>query len=293
MAELLQNAGLGWTSYKECGKLAALLLAALLYLWFVRKEKTPLLLYTSVMTVLCILPVTAVLLMLYQTKFYDYQWIWSAVPLTAVTAYGAVLFLADYGIGSHRAGGRKAVPVIALLLAAALLSGGLGRQVWDRRAGKEEKAQARLVLESLRELCPGEICLWAPREIQEYARELDASIKLPYGRNMWDLALNAYAYDVYGEGTIAMCRWMTWTEETGEADRPAQPAREQESGKQAGEPAVTLEESAGNALAVGVNLVLLPENALPGTVERMERALGTKAQSVEGYYLFHIDGITE
>ena len=78
----MTDAWLGWKSFISNGKLAALLLAALIFLWYNRKQvERKLLVYTSVMAVCCILPVTAVVLMGYQTKFYDYEWIWSLVPL--------------------------------------------------------------------------------------------------------------------------------------------------------------------------------------------------------------------
>ena len=53
MTELLRNASLGWADYKGSGKLAILLLAALMYLWFAgkwRKQKA-LVLYTTVAAV--------------------------------------------------------------------------------------------------------------------------------------------------------------------------------------------------------------------------------------------------
>ena len=56
-------------------------------------------------------------------------------------------------------------------------------------------------------------CLWAPREILEYARMWDgagedASFTLLYGRNLWDKALNAYTFDVYPEEMEELYLWM-------------------------------------------------------------------------------------
>lgn len=278
MTELLRNAWTGWTEYTEAGKLAALLLAVLLFLWFGRrwKEQGALVLYTSVMTVCCIVPLSAVVLMLYQTKFYDYEWIWSMVPLTTVIAYGIALFWTEY-CGEYKGGRwRKSLPLTALLLAAVLLCGNMGIQSRENRGQKAEKERATTVLEALAEKRPeGEGCLWAPREILEYARETDASLKLLYGRNMWDYALNAYAYDSYDERTGLLYRWMTQVEENGEADLKAE-------GTQA---AVSLEEIAGYALDAGVTLVLFPETVESETIKRMEKALGAEVHTLEGYYL--------
>ena len=197
MTELFRNAYLGWANYKGSGKMAALLLVVLLWWWFAGKEKTQraLMLYTSAAAVCCILPVTAVLPMLYQTKFYDYEWIWSMVPVTAVTAYGLTLFLAGHW---KQAGGnwRKGLPVTLLLLLTALLCGSLGGDAQARAERNTQREEALEVVAMLSDRWPEEeICLLAPQRILEYAREADGSIKLAYGRNLWDKSLNAYAYD--------------------------------------------------------------------------------------------------
>ena len=95
MGELLKNALLGWQAYITPGKLPVLLAVELLFCWLTGRKlgQKALVCYTGAMACVCIFPVTAVLLMVYQTKFYDYQWIWSTVPLTVVTAYGAVEIL--------------------------------------------------------------------------------------------------------------------------------------------------------------------------------------------------------
>lgn len=294
MAELFRNAGLGWTDYVRSGKLVVLLLASLMFLWFGRKqrEQRDLLRYTTIMTLCCILPVTAVLLMLYQTRFYDYEWIWSLVPLTGMAAYGITVFLTEYGAEAGREKEHRKAPVLFLLLAAVLLSGDMGNTVgeWDRQ--KTENAQAQAVLERLGEEYPGgDICLWAPREILEYVRETDGSLRLPYGRNMWDLSLNGYSYDTYEESTIRMYQWMEWVGETGRPDMKVQLPKEgdgsyEEGGRKQTERTIRLEDSVSHAIEMGVNCILISENAGLDAVKRMERALGVKARLLEGYYFF-------
>lgn len=274
MAGLLQNAWLGWQAYKYYGKLAALLLAVLVFLCFTRKwrRQGALLLYTAVMTVCCILPVTAVLLMLYQTRFYDYEWIWSMVPLTAVTAYGISVFLTEYWTDLKGSQWRRGLPAAAFLLTAILLSGSLGRE--NGTAEKAERESSHAVLEQVLDICPGaDICLWAPREIMEYARETDSRVRLPYGRNMWDISLNAYAYDIYDDSAVLLYQWMEQMQENGQTDEEK-------------EELITLEDGVSNALNLGVNCILLPGNVEAEVVQRMEKALGTNARQVENYYLF-------
>lgn len=279
MMQLFRNAWLEWRNYTSDGKLAALLLATLLYLWFGRKhrEQKAFLLYTTAAAICCILPATAALLCMYQTKFYDYRWIWSLVPQTAVTAYGTVLLLADCWAEGKDAGWRRGLPVTALLLAVFLLCGGLGAEVWNWNEQAEESRQAQDVLAGIAELCQGgETCLWAPREIMEYAREIDAAVKLPYGRDMWDISLNAYTYDVYDENTIKMYQWMQETGENAAEKRQSEDASQGRPG---------LEDSVAYALSAGVNCILLPQDVEADTLRRIEELLDVDAQILGEYYL--------
>lgn len=278
---------MGWGDYKSGGKLAALLLAVLLFLWFAGKarEQAAFLTYTSVMTVCCILPATAVLFMLYQTKFYDYEWIWSMVPLTAVTAYGCTLFLWWLWTEWEGRGLRRSLPVTLLLVVALFFCGNLGTQAQAREERKVEKEDAYRILEELSEQYPQrELCLWAPREVMEYARETDAGFRLPYGRNMWDASLNAYAYDGYGEKETDLYEWMGQVKESAVVWMPEEKVEE-----------ITgaLEERVQDALELEVNCVLFPEKTLPGIVECMEAELGVEARLLDGYYVFLMPGETK
>lgn len=270
----IQMAWLGWKNYTDNGKLAALLLAVLLFLWCYRKRvrELPFLVYSTIITCCCILPVTASLLMMYQTEFYDYEWIWSLVPVTAMTAYGLTILMADCWEDFKVSGWRRGIPVTLLLLVLLMLSGGMGGRPWDVGTQRNEKASAERVLEQLANFLPhGEICLWAPREIMEYARELDGRITLPYGRNMWDESLNAYAYDIYDEKITDMYRWMEQATEAGMED--------------AGE--LSMEKCVQNALDMGVNCILLPGDTAAGTVKEMEKALQMDGRLLEGYWIFY------
>lgn len=276
MTELIRNAWLGWENYTESGKLAALFLAALLFLWLNRRKAghRTLLLYATVAAACCMIPLTAAVLMVYQTKFYDYEWVWSLVPLTAVTAYGVTEFLGSCWGGLQGKSWKKGVPVTLLLLAVLLFCGGMGSRTWNRRQQVQEREQAELVLKELDGLTEGrDICLWAPRNILEYARELDGSIRLIYGRNMWDISLNGYAYDVYDESAEALYRFM---------EQVAEPVQTDDAGQEL----ITAEECVEIALSRGVNCILLPRNMEADTLARVERALGRTAERIEEYYLF-------
>lgn len=278
MTELMNNARLGWMEYTESGKLAALLLLALLWFWFGCREHRSrylsLFVYTTVMTVCCICPLTAALLMTYQTRFYDYQWIWSLVPLTIVIALAGTLLrselLQTYAEG--RTGKRRAIAITAAMLAVVCLCAPLLQNTRNTPNTVAEQAETARVLELLWEDREDkedqEITLWAPRTIMEYSRTLDGSIRMPYGRNMWDPALNAYAYDTYGEAEETLYQWMCSAEENGEGENPA--------------------EAMDLAKQLGVTHLLLPGTLQPEVLTEIESYLGVQAQEAENYYLLEL-----
>ncbi len=267
MRDLITGAWLGWRHYTDDGKMAALFLAALLFLWLWKKEYRdkykPLLLYALVMAVCCICPVLAVVLMKYQTRFYDYQWIWSMVPVTVVIALAGTLLW-----DSFRKERAKCVGITVVMLALLYLCGGMQKEILHPAEEMQKREKTAQILEILTEGGEKEtLCLWAPQEIMEYARALDGSILLPYGRNMWDKALGAYSYDTYGEPEEAMYEWMCIAEETGEPE---------------GMDGVVLAKEAG------VNCILLPDTIQPAVLAEIEQTLNVQAQQVENYYLFWI-----
>lgn len=266
MAELLKNAWQGWQAFTNAGKLPAALLISLLFLWiyYKRVKRKEFLIYTTVVTICCILPVTAAVLVLYQTKLYDYKWIWSIVPMTAAVSYAGTLFMMEF-LQETTGGDRKRQAAAGLLLTAALLfCGGIGGS-GDEYGSREERQQAEEILAELQERLQGKkICLWAPREILTYARAYDGEIQLLYGRDMWDSDLRAYSYDVYSGGLEDMYRWME-----------APPGEENVPDSYCAETAVSAE----------VNCILLPEDKLPETIDCFEEMLGVRAEKSGNYYL--------
>lgn len=267
MTELLKNAWIGWHDFTDAGKLAALLLISLLFLWIYYKKTTPksLLIYATAAAACCIFPVTAALLMLYQTRFYDYQWVWSIVPMTAVTAFAAAVFVTDF-LKAYTKGNRpKAAGAVVLLLAAIVLSSGMGTKPWDSQQEQAERKAAEELMAEIEERIPEkEIYLWAPREIMEYARSYDAGIRLLYGRNMWDPALNAYSYDTYSQELLDMEQWMRGEGENG---------------------LMSDEDCAKLAALTDVNCIVLPKTAGEETITCFEETLGAAPELVGDYYL--------
>ncbi|MCM1412717.1 MAG: hypothetical protein NC305_19580, partial [Lachnospiraceae bacterium] len=268
---------LGWIRFIQDGKVIALFLAALLFLQTRPRKavKGSFMLYASAAAVCCMIPVSAAALMLYQTRFYDYEWIWSLAPLTAVTAYGFAEFLVEYWKDFKRSLWKKGLPAALLLLGVLLLCGGLGKTVWNRRGEAQERRYAQTLLEELKGLYGDrQICLWAPRAVMEYAREADGGICLVYGRNMWEPSLNAYTYDIYEPAVTELYQWM---EQAGEG-LPAGEGYE--------EACAAVRRCAETARSQGVNCILLPGNAAADKAAELEKALGAGCIELEGCYLF-------
>ncbi len=271
MAELLKNAWLGWRSFTEAGKLPALLAASLIALWLSGQTsgKKTLTIYTSIAAACCVFPVTAAGLMLYQTKFYDYQWVWSFVPMTAVIAWGAVEFLRECWPGLRSSEWKKGLPGVLFLVVLLLLSSGAGGVSREDGTETGERKQAEELLSGIRENMPeGEICLWAPKEILEYAREEENPVQLLYGRNMWDEWLNAYSYDAPSEEMKSLYQWM---EEEAVTAAPAEIVR-----------------SVRTAVEAGANCVLLPGEIQENAVERVGRALHMNVLRLGDYYFLDV-----
>lgn len=271
MQELLKEVLAGWDTYKEQGKLSALLLCALLYLWFralhnKKKENPTLLLYTSLMTFCCICPITAALLTVYQRQYYNYVWIWSMVPITTVIAWAGSVFLWDCEKQQGKEGRGRLVAIGGFVVAIIFLSGNVGLGSRDISMAGQERQEAYAVLSELADTGNNtDICLWAPRIIMEHARAYAGDIILPYGRNMWDSMLGTYSYDSYSPETQQLYDWM----------------QEVERGK------VPKDMSCVTyALEKGVNYILLPPEADEGLRNSLEKRLGVQARELAHYYAF-------
>lgn len=273
-AERISAACTGLVELKTNGKLPAVFGIALLWLVLAWKKQSGtgrrLTGYGLASALLCTFPVTAALLMCYQTSFYDYRWLWAYVPMTAVCAYGGVL-------GAERLSGfarRKAVCAGIAVCAALYLCSGTGSDTWGREQESSDYTAAQQVMTELRESFLGQqaeepIVLWAPEEILQYARALDGSVQLLYGRNMTDNALNAYAYDTCGEELTELQQWMDE------------------------EPADVREETASRveqAFALGANCLLLDDEISEEALAELGSHAQWRVTALSGYWLIQNTG---
>lgn len=286
MAELLRNAWQGWFRVTDAGKLMALFMGALLYLWmgYKREKQKQLLRYGIMMAICCAFPVTAAILMLYQTRFYDYEWIWSAVPVTVLTAYAGTKILSECWQGFRKEAWRKGLPMTIGLLVLAYLCSGTGGADWDRQGMAQQRAETEGLLEILKAE-DEDICLWAPQDIMQYARALDGSILLPYGRDMWQEALGAYSYDVYPADIEKMYRWMCIVEEcrTEDGIEATEILREKME-----EQKLSTDVCLDAAKRAGVNFLALPDDADRELLNEVAGYIGGQPQQNEGYFLFRL-----
>ncbi|MBE5883547.1 MAG: hypothetical protein E7291_03845 [Lachnospiraceae bacterium] len=292
MQELLINAWHGWLRYTDGGKFAALLLLVLLFFFFKKKEKNRLfVLYTAIMTVLCIFPVSAAVLMMYQTRFYDYEWIWNYVPVVVMIAYGGAIILTDCW-ERYKGSAGKRIGITAAVLALVFLSGSMGQKVFDAEEELQQRKQSREVLTALSNLAEEELCLWAPQEIMAEARAFDGGIVLPYGRNMWEASLGAYSYETYGKTEQKLYAWMCNLEETGTIECIWDDYSDEgilDAEEQSPVTLITGRWCMEAAKEIGVNCILLPDTVQEPDLKVLKAALGVEAEQLAGYYLFWID----
>lgn len=291
--EWMRAAWTGWQNYKGHSKLSALLFLALVYLVMARRKQggslSRLAVYGGMTAVLCILPPTAALLMIYQTKFYEYEWLWSLVPVTAAGAAGAAVFAADMLKKWDRL--KNICFNLVLITAVAvmvLMCGDMGNDTWEKSLQPREKAVAESVLAAVKEGAgEEEICLWAPKDIMKYARAVGSDyVSLFYGRNMWDESLNAYTYDTYSLETRRAYLWMEKAAEWGVWEQ--EPAKDDRQLYGVDQVATDGAEQLEYGIRAGVNVIVLRDNmneAGKAELTAFAEANQMEIRKTEGYFL--------
>ena len=289
MWEMINNARDGFLSMHTYGKYTGLLIVLLLYLWCRKWGNTisrtrcenpekGLLLYTTLMMVICSLPVTAVLLMVYQTAFYDYSWVWATVPVTIMLAYGGALLLEDAWRAEVLKRNWQKALFVGMFVLIFVMSGGMGSREKELVQQRTEYHTTQRILEMLASngaytvkntengtgMQDGGICIWGPTMVLEYVRMIQPEIRVAYGRNMWDLSLNAFAYDTYSEEETALYDAMCEAEYR---------ARFQDM------------EMLDLAMGRGITHLILPGYVLRTDVDAAAAHVGTDVLETEGYFV--------
>lgn len=201
----------GMTSYFREDKTIVILVSVLVLFWLKEKKTVDnkgnrLLLYTTVMSVLLLCPVTAVAVLMYQTMFYDYAWAWSMVPVFAVLAYAGVVLYEEWRPALNW---KKSVVLAILLLVMLFVCGNQGVVQTVETQDAEERYRAEGIVSVVgTKGTDREVILWGPKSIMQEVRRQTGEINLVYGRDMWDEKSGAYDYEAYSVPYIEAYEWM-------------------------------------------------------------------------------------
>ena len=221
LREFLDRTLSGFEMFITEYKYIALAVCCLIYAFanwkqFRKTKQGIFLIFSCCMGLVIIFPLTGAVLQIYQTRFYDYPWIWSCVPFTAVIAWGIVTFLFDKVSGQKEDGtSSKKKQIIksgvGLFAAVAILymCGNQGLlQKTDEATLKDERSAAEILVYLEENDFIDDHVIWGKASLMQYMRSHNGQIMLFYGRDMWEAKAGAYDYEEYSEDEIACYNWM-------------------------------------------------------------------------------------
>lgn len=244
--------------------------------------------YAAVVCVLLMIPLTGAVFAIYQTNFYDYQWVWSFMPLTAVLAWGSVTIIFE----EIRAAEEKKLLLTrfaGVLAAAAVLfvCGNQGKLVEVSEKEMQAQRAAEQILQYMEEEdLLQESVIWAPKDIMQYLRSHSGDAVLLYGRDMWDAKAGAYDYEAYTSEEIACYEWIELL-----SDDHNLFLLEVEQAPEHIYEALAQEEPLREAANRGADVIILPDQ-ISAWMERKLQLIGIEKKmpvsnvSVEGYTLW-------
>lgn len=272
----------GMREYFREDKIVVLLLAAFLYLWLKEKKKVDnkgnrMLVYALLMAAVLLIPFTAIVIVIYQTAFYDYAWAWSMVPVAAIIGYAVVVL---YGETMEKTTGVRKLVLPALILLVFFLCGNQG--TIQRNEESDFRSQTKLITEyATQQATDSRPVLWAPQNILQEVRRESGEILLIYGRDMWDEKAGAYDYEAYSRELVEAYEWLELVDllaQEAEDERLFEVlCQEYELEKDAGR-------HIGTMLEQGVTVMAVPRIASGMFEEMLSRALEESALVVEEVY---------
>lgn len=200
----------GMTAYLKEDKILVIFIALLLLLWLKEKKVADnkgnrMLMYACFMTIVLLFPLTAMIMLAYQTAFYDYAWAWSMVPVIPVISYAVVLIYEEHVAILSK--GKKGMAV-CLALIVLFLCGNQGiLKTADTQDASVQEEAAKLA-SYMEQSTEADWMLWAPKEMMQEVRRQTGEVRLIYGRDMWDEKSGAYDYEVYEEELVKAYEWM-------------------------------------------------------------------------------------
>jgi len=276
MIEYVTSIWANWLTFVDETKIVGLFIVVAMTIWLLElwQKRRTFFMTCVVCVVLCFVPFTAMGLLLYQTAFYAYDWIWALIPMIPFLAYGGTEVYAK--IWSERKLPKYTRLVLtALGLAICGLSisfAGPGMQETAKGNRIQDTKQTLEIVEEYGEETLGqELFLWAPREIVAYARVIAPQIHLYYGRDMWEEELDVLTDDRY---TKKQKEDYLWMEQVGDAYAQVEDADAVEQIRQ--------------AISDGVNVILFGKDTGKEVIASLEQFFSVKAGTIKGYTVFFI-----
>ncbi len=204
----LEKAVDGIGRYGAAQKLLVIFLAVLMFAWLSEKNKITqkqnrLLIYSLFMTVVLLVPITAAVVLIYQTAYYDYEWSWSMVPVTAVIAFGIVLLL-EQELSKKR---KSLLTVVIVCILCLCGNQGVCQKVPEKEA--LIRGETNGILKGVYAVSDSQkSVLWGPSGVMQEVRRRDGNVMLVYGRDMWDEKAGAYDYEAYSRELTEAYVWL-------------------------------------------------------------------------------------
>lgn len=201
----------GMEQFFSIDKMVVLLLAVFILFWLQDKKETSaeankLLIFALIAGVLLLCPLTAMGGVIYQTAFYDYEWLWSMVPITIILSYAAVLV---YDTKVDKTNWKKKAASVVAFLFLLFWCGNQGMlKTVDADVAVQQEKASQILEVLVQEAAENEVVLWAPKSIMQEARRSTGTIKLVYGRDMWEAKAGAYDYEAYSDIMIEAYTWI-------------------------------------------------------------------------------------
>lgn len=219
LREFLGRTLSGFEAYIAEYKYIALAICCMIYAFanwerFRKTKQGIFLIFSCGMGLMILFPLTGMVLQVYQTRFYDYPWIWSCVPLTAMVAWGIVTILIDQTAEHTEADSKKTWSLkngilFLAMIAVLYMCGNRGLlQKADEAILEDEQAAAEILTYLEEKNLIDDHVIWAKAGVMQYMRSHNGQVILYYGRDMWEAKSGAYDYEEYSEEEIACYDWM-------------------------------------------------------------------------------------
>ena len=201
----------GMEQFFKADTMVVLLLAAFFFFWLqdrktVSEKGNRLMVFALIASVLLLCPITATVGVIYQTAFYDYEWLWSMVPITIILSYATVLV---YDTKVENGSRKKKASLVIMFLFLLFWCGNQGiLQTVDAEAAEQQEKASHVIGVLKQETLSEDVVLWAPKSIMQEARRQTGEVKLVYGRDMWEPKAGAYDYETYSDTMIAAYEWI-------------------------------------------------------------------------------------